>query len=605
MRIIRPLDDMAAVTTSNAPDDAIGQWQPVGRDLLSTTTKPIFDIFNGSTLYAISESGGKILKQDMATGAATAPYGYSIPSKVARMVISPDGVHVAIVAIVSGTSRLYVLKLSDGSLKALTTLSASGSVYTPIEWQADNKNILTASNNTVYEYNIDTTAVVIKYTATGGVTSFCRGGGFLYVLYKESSDKALSGGIAKLDGTTYAEERKTSVSRFYPADGVLIYNSTNSSITRITQHDPFQNNWTADFLAPLAKISAYFDHPQSVVVTATHLVVRNLSWSPYWVFLNLSDYSVDHSLTFNTFLTNRGEGIAIGTNYTVVQQNQGIALVDNTTRDLVSQQNPNVIKGDTYIYNNKVYEVLTNNNVQPDEGAAAEPPTWLALGAINRLRMFDNKIDSVTRGNSSLNITIDAKQALNGIALFNVTAATVQITMTDGTYGLVYDTGEVLMRDSSQIRGWYDWFFSSRPKMRDLARIDLPTFPNAIVEVTLTGDNVSLGEIVIGRVQKIGETQYGGTSVGIIDSSIKERDDFGNFVIAERPFSKRVEFDVHVPTSGISGVQNILASYRAKPVVYVGAEGEEALVVFGFYRDFQINYTSYSIAASTITVEGL
>lgn len=621
MRIIRPLDDMAAVTTSDAPDDDVAVWEAQGRDLLSTLSKPIFDIAGGN-LYAVDEMGGDIYKQNLSTGVTSKITGIISTVKYKDFRVSPNESYFYVSYSVDGTIYVRVIEFSSMSVKWSDQYDIPWSSMYSFEslgsdsavWAGDSSKITVGLGKEVVDVLVGTwVATTIFSSSFVGynnylISSMVIAAGWVYLAGQDSGFD-VSGRIDlffigfPVGGSPSAHNKVYSAS---PSPVYLRDNPVISEIRIIARNNISSWAYGTDTInQTIFSTNIYIDRPQAIKITDTHLITRSLSTSPVWNFYNLSDYSLDTSLTIPA-LPDRGEGIAIGTNYTVVQQNQGIVLVDNTTRELVAQQNPNVIKGDTYIYNDKVYEVLTNNNDQPDEGAAKDPsPTWLDLGAINRLRMFDNKINSVTRGNGSLNITIDAKQALNGIALFNVTAATVQITMTDGTYGLVYDTGEVTMRDTSQIRGWSDWFFSLRPKMRDLARIDLPTFPNAIVEVTLTGDSVSLGEIVIGRVQKIGETQYGGTSVGIIDSSIKERDDFGNFVIAERPFSKRVEFDVHVPTSGISGVQNILAGYRAKPVVYVGAEGEEALVVFGFYRDFQINYTSYSIAASTITVEGL
>lgn len=630
MRIIRPLDDMAAVTTSNAPDDEVATWEPEGRDLLEYLDAPIFDVVGDTLIASDRQRSGQMYR--MAISSGVVEFLWSAPRQFVKgIAISPDLRYYAAHSVSSSRRSIVVYKNSidpDHYGAVFYSNVPANFNMSSFQWLQDGTGFVVQKEDTSGVVFVDATTFIetpIFTPSDSEITSlFDHIGGSKSNYRLGATSIAKVGGMFAFTGLVFADTSlgsdtritvrakfnadgsSKSVSHSHPDTGLLRYNSARDEVLLFSGNSVLSCGDLDSFMlgneAVATTVPDCFPADSSIRTTATHLITRSLSSAPYWNYRLLTDYSLDKSLPA---LPDRGEGIAVGTDYTAVQQNQGIALIQNSDDSIIQQLNPNVTKGDTYIYNDKVYEVLTNNNMQPDKGTAAEPPTWLDLGAINRLRMFDNKIDNVTRGNGSLNITIDAKQALNGIALFNVTAATVQITMTDGTYGLVYDTGEVLMRDTSQIRGWYDWFFSSRPKMRDLARIDLPTFPNAIVEVTLTGDNVSLGEIAIGRVQKIGETQYGGTSVGIIDSSIKERDDFGNFVIAERPFSKRVEFDVHVPTSGISGVQNILASYRAKPVVYVGAEGEEALVVFGFYRDFQINYTSYSIAASTITVEGL
>ena len=370
----------------------------------------------------------------------------------------------------------------------------------------------------------------------------------------------------------------------------------------ISPTDPTDLSALAQGAAPTSGL--YLSSPQSIKVSDTNIINRSLSTSPYWNYRLLTDYSLDKSLPA---LPDRGEGIAVGANYTVVQQNQGVAVLDNTDDSIIAQQNPNVTVGDTYIYQDHVFEVLSDNNDKPDTGALKDPsPTWLDRGYINPLRMFDGKLDSLTTAEGSLTLTVNSGGLNNGIALFNVGAATVQISVDDATEGNVYDTGQITMRDNSVVLGWHDYFFTPRPAKKDLARIDLPTYPGATITVTLSapGATVELGEIVLGRVQTLGETQYS-SSVGIIDSSRKERDQFGNFNILERPFSKRAEYDVQIMRAATSGVQRILAGYRATPIVYIGEIEEEALIVFGFYRDFQLNYDNFSVSHATITVEGL
>ena len=112
------------------------------------------------------------------------------------------------------------------------------------------------------------------------------------------------------------------------------------------------------------------------------------------------------------------------------------------------------------------------------------------------------------------------------------------------------------------------------------------------------------GLVSIGAQQQLGIANHG-TSVGIIDYSRKELDSFGRPVIVTRNFSKRVSYDVSVTTSQVGAVQRTLADLRTTPLTWVGNEGNEATIVFGYYRDFDIVIATPTLSSSTIEVEGL
>lgn len=117
-------------------------------------------------------------------------------------------------------------------------------------------------------------------------------------------------------------------------------------------------------------------------------------------------------------------------------------------------------------------------------------------------------------------------------------------------------------------------------------------------------DTAAVGELVIGRQVELGVALYG-TGVGIIDYSRKSTDEFGVITVVKRDYSKRCEFDVAVDTELVGYVQRTFAGIRARPVVWIGDESQEATLVYGYYRDFSISISTPSFSDATITVEGL
>jgi hypothetical protein len=120
-------------------------------------------------------------------------------------------------------------------------------------------------------------------------------------------------------------------------------------------------------------------------------------------------------------------------------------------------------------------------------------------------------------------------------------------------------------------------------------------------------ETAKCGEIVLGRVREFGSTQYG-AGFEIIDYSRKDVDDFGNFFVVERAFSKRIPMDVVIDNYIIGYLKHTLEDFRATPVVCVPTEASNLagpLSIYGYYRTVRtvVNYPNHSIL--TIEWEGL
>jgi len=254
-----------------------------------------------------------------------------------------------------------------------------------------------------------------------------------------------------------------------------------------------------------------------------------------------------------------------------------------------------------------LYEVVASPSTsdEPTAGALKDPPTWIKVGEINRFKMFSGVLFEQTENPETIEVTIDPGVVVNAVALFNLSGNTVTVTVDDPVEGEVYSRTQSLL-DNSSVVDWYSYFFEPITLKSDIAFLDLPAYGSATTTVTVDAGEATakVGELVIGSQRIIGLTNYG-TSVGIVDYSVKERDPFGGAIIRERAFSRRVEYEVTVETSKISSVVNILASVRAKPTVYIGEDNESSTIAYGYYRDFGVTFSTPSISSCTIEVEGL
>jgi hypothetical protein len=262
--------------------------------------------------------------------------------------------------------------------------------------------------------------------------------------------------------------------------------------------------------------------------------------------------------------------------------------------------------GQQRIYDHRIYEVIvTSTAARPDVGAAATPPSWLDIGATNRFKMFDQIINTQTSYAAEIDVDITPNAIVNSAAFFGLSGNSITLTMTDPTDGVVF-TETRSLQDNTIIIDWYTYFFEEISFLPDMVFLGLPAYGSATITAFIDGGagDAKVGEVIIGKQRTLGVTNYG-TSVSIIDYSVKATDDFGNTVITTRAYSKRADYDVTVETASVAAVQKALADIRTTPTVFIGDENKPETVVYGFYKQFNIVLSTPSISDCSIDVEGL
>ena len=256
--------------------------------------------------------------------------------------------------------------------------------------------------------------------------------------------------------------------------------------------------------------------------------------------------------------------------------------------------------GQIISYSGKRWESLQNSNL--NKVPTAEPLWWLDLGADNKHAMFDNVVATSTVATTELTVVLAPNQTFDSIALININASVVRISVRDGAGGpIVYEN--TIGLSSETVMDWYGYFFYDPLLKRTQAIFyNIPPYQNAVVTITLEnsiGEQVSVSTLTYGTLFNIGGTQYG-ASAGIVDYSVKTTDEFGNTTFVRRAYSKRLSAQVAVKNSDLNRVQSLLYGLRATPAVWIASDSptfEEAMIVYGWYRDFttEIAYPTYSL----------
>ncbi len=264
--------------------------------------------------------------------------------------------------------------------------------------------------------------------------------------------------------------------------------------------------------------------------------------------------------------------------------------------------------GNRVSYVNKVYESLQNSNTnhQPDTSAT----WWLEIGADNKTACFDDFVSTSSSASGNL-VSVVRGSPVDSVTMMNVVGNSVEVTVQDMTSGdILFSSVSGLISDD--ISDWSQYFFYSEdtePRTQ-LIHTDLPTtgYSDLLYMFSFRAAvTASVGHIVLGNTHSLGVTSSA-PKVGITDYSKKVTDEYGNTYLAQGRYSKKMQADVFFNNYELNRVVKLLTALRATPCVWIGSTEalyEEALVVFGYYKDFSVTIPYPSNSLCSLEIEGL
>lgn len=284
-------------------------------------------------------------------------------------------------------------------------------------------------------------------------------------------------------------------------------------------------------------------------------------------------------------------------------QDSNLEIVSTNVGILENAWAPGNYKEGDLVQNNDdiVYRAaLDLDNTAPEPGVATDPHQeyWIIHGVTNPFKPFDGVINSRCIGPPVTSYELAISEIGGGLAfmsMINVMAISIVITNSVGTE--VYNNYVDLIDAET---GLYK---------TDLVLLDIPPYTYVNVTIDLIGDNseILVGVIVYGRIYELGVSKYGGAT-SILDYSTKETDAFGNNTIQDGVFSRRVDNTLTTPAVNMRKVLDLLTEIRGTPVVWITTDKydyQTILVVYGFYRDFDVSVNSCSQVNISVSIEGL
>ena len=151
----------------------------------------------------------------------------------------------------------------------------------------------------------------------------------------------------------------------------------------------------------------------------------------------------------------------------------------------------------------------------------------------------------------------------------------------------------------------YDW--DEVLYKQDIVKMDIPQLLAVQLFISISktaGGMAKVGEVIVGAKAYLGEVRND-ISLSLTDYSIKQVDEFGNYTILERLYSRKLSCALIIDNDSLDTIYNYFVIYRSIPIVWVVSEEYESMLIYGFYKDFSIVIPYETISECSLDVEGL
>lgn len=260
-----------------------------------------------------------------------------------------------------------------------------------------------------------------------------------------------------------------------------------------------------------------------------------------------------------------------------------------------------------YVQANKhwVIRSLVNSNLGNIPTGLSTDTNWVKVSETNRWKMFDLKTTSQTFNADSINVTIVGTSFVDSIAALNIDGQTIQVIGKDQLGTTFYDS-TISLVSTDGIYDPYTYWFNPLVFLTDIVLTDLPIYSVATYQVIISkaGLAAKCGTLLIGKVIDVGGTDYG-MQIGITDYSVKTADEFGDFTITKRAYSKNMQLTTSLQNNLVNSLVNTLNEVRATPIVWLGADDFSSSFIYGFYKDYGVVIQYVTHSKIQFEIEGL
>lgn len=255
----------------------------------------------------------------------------------------------------------------------------------------------------------------------------------------------------------------------------------------------------------------------------------------------------------------------------------------------------------------RVYECVqahTGRTALPEN----DPLYWKDKAPTQRHAPFDLYISTAATGTTSQTWVIKAGFC-TALSIYGAAGGQAEITVKDAPGGATLrHVQQSLYRDAP---GLWEYLFTPARPLNKILLTDLPIRPELEITITLTGETVGVGMIIVGYLQSViegaewGGTEAGATATPTTNSYIKS--DGETVEIQRRGAGTDIDLSVVLPTSIADTAVRRLQDVLDVPVTVLGSKtpGFDGLNTYGLITSASVKYQGPKISRLTAKVEGM
>jgi len=246
-----------------------------------------------------------------------------------------------------------------------------------------------------------------------------------------------------------------------------------------------------------------------------------------------------------------------------------------------------------------IYESIKEDN-RDEPLLNSNSLSWMKISRTNKYKMFDDKLSTSTSFKDILIYEFIADD-VDTICFFNLVAKNVKVEIYS------YDELVYTKEESTYIRyvsNWWEWTVQKAKQKTIIYFNELPSFYNAKLKVTIQNLNsiASCSSLVFGKSLDFGFTLIEPKPISSIRNLIsKNKQKDGSVKIETSKTYKRVVLTVLIDVLRVDEFQQFLEKHSIEPMLFISERQDnlEALIVFGFFKDFEqaigLNFSQYQI----------
>lgn len=258
--------------------------------------------------------------------------------------------------------------------------------------------------------------------------------------------------------------------------------------------------------------------------------------------------------------------------------------------------------GSMVSYNGRNYECRVDSTIAIEP--AVDSANWVDVEAVNRLKPFDEFTNTKASNAESITYSIRVPGILNSVSLFQVQAASIDISVVDDYEGEIY--AKTINMSDAAVDNFYDFLFTSYTTRDVLVLNDLPNYGNMVLNISINnpGFIAEVGRLHFGWIKRVMGTDWG-FNLSLNDFSEFEQDEFGNTQLTPRAYSDHLGLKGDVPTINHMQMYRYLASLRGKPHVFAVDESLPENAVYAVISDLTFTPNSRLNTNCDIKLKGL